>query len=499
MKGMDQESEISDSRPETAGAGGEVSSLNFVPYESSPGGKYSRWILLLLAVSLVAWFGYRIASRQTGTLGFIAASILLTTLVTLRGNRILRVGLLVAMAMNVFSQVVNPDELFSKLDTSFALAARYVLLGCLVAASIFETSAWVKSSPRKTLVKTLAWSVLAIPAIGYIAGIPILNSVWEAIAGDEKTIVPKNPDWNLLNEVSFRAAKFFVFTAFTYLGACLGSFLNVVAYCAPRGEAIGMRNSQCPKCDSEISRIDNLPIFSYINLGAKCRNCSSHIPARYLIVELIVAAIFGSLFLYELVTGCANVPATESYFHKGVLWIILYPKWPVIGIYFYHCFFMSAVLVLSLIEWDKQPIKLNFSIFVWLVFFVSGVIYFPTQPAPLLEHVPGISLQLSPLIEQLSKLVFGGAMGALMGWLAGRAFLASHATILTFAFSLTGMVLGWQALIQVAIFFVVLSALARGWSKSATLLLSKPTTILLIAIALHHPFWNAIAGLWRFN
>ncbi len=41
-------------------------------------------------------------------------------------------------------------------------------------------------------------------------------------------------------------------------------------------------------------------------------------------VEVIGAAIFGSLFLFELITGAANVPGFREYAYKGVVWIVLY-------------------------------------------------------------------------------------------------------------------------------------------------------------------------------
>ena len=159
---------------------------------------------------------------------------------------------------------------------------------------------------------------------------------------------------------------------------------------------------------------------------------------------------------------------------------------------------MFAILVLSLMEWDKQPLKLIFSIFVGLVFFVSAAIYLPLQPISLDEHLPGVSIVLSQWIEQILKLTVGGIIGALMGWLSGRAFSASHPSILIFAFSLTGVVLGWQALVQVAVLFGVLSVVARVLPK-ATRLRDNPTAILLVAIAIHHPFWSVIAGWWRFS
>jgi leader peptidase (prepilin peptidase)/N-methyltransferase len=257
-----------------------------------------------------------------------------------------------------------------------------------------------------------------------------------------------------------------------------------------------VRDSKCPICQTKIRRTDNLPIFSYVNLGGKCRSCSTTIPARYLIAELVVAAIFGSLFLYELVTGCANVPHMRTIHHQGILWIILYPKWPAIGMYFYHVFFMCTLLVLSLMEWDKQPLKLIFTGLLGLTFLLTAAIYHPIQPVPFFEHWPSRPINFSPWIEQLFKLAVGGIIGAVIGRLIGTAFSASRLSILTFAFALTGMVLGWQALLQVTVFFGVLAVAAQTLPKEKSLK-CYPAVILLLAVALHHPFWKTIAQCWR--
>lgn len=475
-----------------------LSSKNRSAYESSVIGEYARLLLLLFVAPLVIWFVYSIIKYQTGVLSLVAALVLLASLISSRGYRLLRIALLVAMIANVFALVINPNESIGITNESPSDAPSYVLLLCLIIASLFEIGAWVKSSSRTTLIKTLAWGVLAIPAIIYILGIPLFNLLWETFQGDEKKLTIRDPNWSFLNEAAFQAAKFGIFAVFAYLAACLGSFLNVVAYCIPRGESVGLRDSKCPHCNTKISRIDNFPIFSYINLGARCRACQESISIRYLIIELVVAAIFGSLFLYELITGCANVPLMNIH-HQGVLWIILYPKWPAIAIYFFHAFLMCAVLVLSLFESDKQPLKLPFAIIVGLGFFVWAAIYFPIQPIPVFEHLPGISLEFSPWIGQLLKLMVGGIVGAIVGRVAGTIFSASHPSILTFAFMLTGIVLGWQALAQVIVVFGIMVAIVRFFPKATNLLYCRPTTILFVAIVIHHPFWKTIADWWRFN
>lgn len=76
------------------------------------------------------------------------------------------------------------------------------------------------------------------------------------------------------------------------LGLCIGSFLNVCIYRLPRGESVVSPGSRCGACGVPIRWFDNLPVLSYLILGGKCRACGAPYSARYLIVELLTAAIF---------------------------------------------------------------------------------------------------------------------------------------------------------------------------------------------------------------
>ncbi len=55
------------------------------------------------------------------------------------------------------------------------------------------------------------------------------------------------------------------------LGACVGSFLNVVVWRLPRGESLITPPSHCPRCDRPLRWYDNLPILGWIQLGGSCR------------------------------------------------------------------------------------------------------------------------------------------------------------------------------------------------------------------------------------
>ncbi len=74
---------------------------------------------------------------------------------------------------------------------------------------------------------------------------------------------------------------FFIF----FLGTLIGSFMNVVVLRLPLEKDVIFDRSGCPKCKKNITWFDNIPIISFIILGAKCRNCKSSISWQYPLFE----------------------------------------------------------------------------------------------------------------------------------------------------------------------------------------------------------------------
>ena len=84
------------------------------------------------------------------------------------------------------------------------------------------------------------------------------------------------------------------------LGACFGSFLNVLILRLPKGLNVVTLKSHCPKCKENLKWFHNIPLLSFIFLRGKCFFCKDTIALQYFFVELITA--FLTVFIY-LKTG----------------------------------------------------------------------------------------------------------------------------------------------------------------------------------------------------
>ena len=81
------------------------------------------------------------------------------------------------------------------------------------------------------------------------------------------------------------------------LGACVGSFTNVVAWRLPRQESVVFPGSHCTKCGHVIRWHDNLPVLGWLLLSGRCRDCHAGISWRYPAVEVLSAGLWMSAVL----------------------------------------------------------------------------------------------------------------------------------------------------------------------------------------------------------
>ncbi len=153
------------------------------------------------------------------------------------------------------------------------------------------------------------------------------------------------------------------------LGACVGSFLNVVIYRVPRGKSIVFPASHCPSCGRAIKPYDNIPIVSWILLRGRCRMCGVRISPRYLFIEALTAALVVGLYVAYFMADL-RVGATS-----------LMQDWPM---FIAHGTLVCALLACSVVDlerWEVLPEACWFAAAV-------GMAAATYQPHPFLPRVP---------------------------------------------------------------------------------------------------------------
>ncbi len=113
-----------------------------------------------------------------------------------------------------------------------------------------------------------------------------------------------------------------------WLGAALGSFLNVVIYRLPRGLSVVHPPSHCPACARRVRPWENVPLVSFLFLRGRCRGCGTRIPWRYPVVE-----------------AAGGLLTVLAFAHGGTAWAAL--LWMV---------FVLALLAVVFIDYDHRII-----------------------------------------------------------------------------------------------------------------------------------------------
>ena len=142
-------------------------------------------------------------------------------------------------------------------------------------------------------------------------------------------MLPDDPE---IQRLAHLAHLYFLGFAVVF-GALVGSFLNVVVYRLPAGLSVAKPRSHCPACKTPVAWFDNIPVFSWMFLRAKCRHCGARISMRYPMVEL-AGAVLAALVFLRLVPG----PLALTYGHMAEF--VLYFS------------FFAALLALALIDLD---------------------------------------------------------------------------------------------------------------------------------------------------
>lgn len=178
-------------------------------------------------------------------------------------------------------------------------------------------------------------------------------------------------------------------------GAIIGSFLNVVIHRVPLEESVVFPNSRCPSCGAVIAFYDNIPVLSWLLLGAKCRGCKQAISFRYPAVELLTAALFVAVA-----------------WHDGASVALVF-----------DLIFVSALLALIFIDAEHMILP-NVITYPGIVFGVVARIAIPLLSGTLhFDDLPSLSQGAFADMPVWVTSIAGAAIGALIGggslWLMG--------------------------------------------------------------------------------
>lgn len=216
------------------------------------------------------------------------------------------------------------------------------------------------------------------------------------------------------------------------VGGCFGSLMNVIIYRWPAGMSIVYPNSRCPFCEHPIRWFDNLPVFGWLVLRGRCRDCGVPIAARYPLVEACVAVVFLSLVFIEVFSEGANLPSGGQPFSPPTVWIA----------YGLHVLLLCTLICAALIHYDGKRAPLKLFAFPILAGLIVPLVWPRVRPLPV--GVLDVSGWTSVIAEGLAGMI----VGALSGYIGSLACAGNHdrsrpGTVLPLM--LCGVVLGWQA------------------------------------------------------
>lgn len=213
--------------------------------------------------------------------------------------------------------------------------------------------------------------------------------------------------FNLLIEnllTVFQSSPWLYYASTLFLGLCVGSFLNVVAYrlpvmmerdwkreCheyleldAPEVEPgitsinLATPASACPECGHKIRFWENIPVISYLLLRGKCSSCGTRISVQYPLVELI--------------TGITSVIVAERFGISMQTLAALGISW--------------VLIALTLIDLKKQLLPDNLTLpLLWAGIFISFFDVFTDLQASVIGAMAGYLILWS--VYHLFKLVTG--------------------------------------------------------------------------------------------
>ena len=283
--------------------------------------------------------------------------------------------------------------------------------------------------------------------------------------------------------LSSEAGRGIVVAWFVIVGGAVGSFLNVLVYRMPAGLSINWPGSHCPRCKHAIRWYDNVPVFAWLWLRGRCRDCRQPIPVRYPLVEAVTSGLFLLLLAVEVFGNGQNLPLRTPAVagQPGG-----YSQLQLLAICLLHLGLLCTLVASALMTLDgnRPPRRLFAPLLV--VGFVAPMFWPWLHPQPSMKDV--LNTAWAGVIDSSIGLGIGYCFGRAARWLGRHVAGMGRAGYQIWSEAmLLGVVLGWQTAAVLVVSSMALEELTRlaalqwhGLSRATAAVWLVPLTLLLI-------------------
>ena len=351
-------------------------------------------------------------------------------------------------------------------------------------------------------LRMLLWGTVGF-ILTYSIAVPLVQEViWQrseaAAQTDPKFAMDR---LTLVQNILFKFSESTSAMWFFVVGSCVGSFLNVVIYRVPAGISVLAKASHCPVCQTKIASRDNLPLIGWLKLQGQCRNCGTSISSRYPSVELTIGLLFLLLYFVELISGGTNLPGRAPNHYAGVLWILFYTKWDLVGLYLFHCFIFCSVFSWIMMGRDGHRVPIKAALITIGLVVAAALIWphlLPWSNGELLS-VAAVGDSLRPWLAATERLLSGAVIGISTGWLVCR---LCRLPFQPATWLLIGMAFGWQAVVCIGLLCAAAKFLVALGTMLAEYQLPEGVNgrvvaawwyLLPVVLLIHHCLWRQLA------
>ena len=290
---------------------------------------------------------------------------------------------------------------------------------------------------------------------GYVFCLPLVSFHATPVWRDASSLPHIGPP-PIIQQMRYRSFEFLVAAWFFMFGSSIGSFLNVVIYRSPRGLSL-LGSSRCPFCRSKIRSYHNIPVFAWIALRGRCRDCRLPISSRYPLIEFATGLIFVVLAIFELFLAGENLPADYGDLRLNITWLMLRVPLDLVAVFLYHATMLSILLSWAMIKFDGHVIPRFYIILALAVGLAVPGVNASVQPVSWMSTVP-TWIAAHGWLDRLDT----GIVGLAVGLVTGLAFSSirvvnkrspierpGHARDAMAMFGIIGLYLGWQAVLSI--------------------------------------------------